>query len=156
MFSMKLVLIFLYISFASNAFADDILVTIDGVEAPLRCKEEPFFENQWNDKGYFCQDGEKYLIIKDSGGLFTAYGSLEDTQKSKTYALKKIVSIDGKKAEDWYRHAMKRCSAASDGYRFAQATNRFTRELNGITYTAGCGVLADQSQDHVFCGNPRG
>ncbi|MCK5072396.1 MAG: hypothetical protein KAQ98_03155 [Bacteriovoracaceae bacterium] len=81
------VFLWLSIFFTYNlAFAGGVRITLSEDDRVLDCIEELSID------GYFCLEGEKYLIVQSFGDIFMAQGKLGNDKKIKGYFIKKIES----------------------------------------------------------------
>lgn len=95
---MRLSFIFALLFIFNLSYAEEVSISLSGIEKPLKCERE----NSIN--GYFCLNGEKYLIVQDAGNTFWATGELEGAGKLRSYTVDKITSSfsteDSKKSQN--------------------------------------------------------
>lgn len=62
----------LFLLLLNSSFAEDIEITLTEMDGPIRCSEESSID------GFFCLNGDDYLIVRSFGDSYLAYGSFNN------------------------------------------------------------------------------
>ena len=86
----RLVFSLLIFTICQVSLAKNVKVELEGLPNPVSCSEEVSIQ------GFFCLNGEEYLIIRSFGDSYIAFGNLADLAKDKNFTVSKIEDSEGK------------------------------------------------------------